>query len=168
MLLVGKRQHLRRQNRSIVRAVNRHRRHRNAGGHLHGCKQCVKAVKRGRLHRNADDRQRRVRSQHARKMRSLARRRNDNSKAVLFRVLREFPPRPPACGVRSSRAPPPDAELLQSANRRETTGKSLSLPMITATFCSLKITDPFKFCGVKRKHREKKNRLCSKKHNLCF
>ena len=57
--------HLRGKDGSVVRAVNCHRRHRDALGHLHDRKQAVHTAHYARAHRHADHRQSRVGRQHA-------------------------------------------------------------------------------------------------------
>ena len=89
-LRVGHADDLRREDRRVLRAVDRHRRHRDAGGHLHRREQGVQTVEGGGFDRDADDRQRRVRRQHTRQVRRLARRRDDRGKAVVARRRREL------------------------------------------------------------------------------
>ena len=90
-LCVGDRHDLHRQQRGVLPAVHRHRRHRDAARHLHGGEQCVHAVKLRPAARHADHRQRGVCRHRAGKMRRHAGEREDNRKSALPSRRGKFP-----------------------------------------------------------------------------
>ena len=89
-LFIGNGKDLNGKQRRILCAVDRDGRHGDACGHLHRGQERIQPVQRGALDGNADDGQHGIGCQRTRKMRSLARRRDDRAVAILRRFLRKF------------------------------------------------------------------------------
>ena len=88
---IGQGDHLRRQQRCIGSAVDGHRRHRHARGHLNRGEQRVQTVQRGGLDRNADHRQTGVRGERACQVCGLACAADQRAVARLRRARGKFP-----------------------------------------------------------------------------
>ena len=130
-LFIAERQHLNSKNCRILCTIDCNGCHRDAGGHLNGCQQGIQSVQGGRLNRNTDDRQGGVCCQNAAALPAAA---MMTPKPFTFAFAANSLAR---AGVRcalmtcASTGTPKDFSLSIAGF---TTGRSLSLPMMTATF----------------------------------